>query len=86
MRPYPLFSIIGFNYNYFTSSFSTPPSGGVEQVIGPQALLGERSFLEIVRSRTGDIRSPNNILGFDGINGHGHRRGQDPTENNGMEY
>ena len=42
--------------------------GGVENVIGLQALLGERSFLEIVWSRAGDTRSPNNILGFDGIN------------------
>ena len=60
--------------------------GGVETVIGLQALLGERSFLEIVRSRTGDIRSPNNILGFDGINGHGHQLGQDPLENNWIGY
>ena len=60
--------------------------GGVEMVIGLQALLGERSFLEIVWSRAGDTRSPNNILGFDGINRHGHRLGQDPIENNGMGY
>ena len=37
-------------------------------VIGLQALLGERSFLEIVWSRAGDVSSLNNILGFDGIN------------------
>ena len=42
--------------------------GEVETVIGLQALLGERSFLEIVWSGAGDISSPNNIRGFDGIN------------------
>ena len=43
-------------------------AGGVEMVLGLQALSGERSFLEIVWSGAGDISSPNNILGFDGIN------------------
>ena len=42
--------------------------GGVETVIGLYTLSGERSFLEIVWSGAGDISSPNNILGFDGIN------------------
>ena len=41
--------------------------GGVETVIGLYTLSGERSFLEIVWSRAGDIRFPNNMLGFDGI-------------------
>ena len=54
--------------------------------IGLQALLGERSFLEIVWSRAGDTRFPNNILGFDGINGHGHRPGQDSIESNWIGY
>ena len=42
--------------------------GGVETVIGLYTLSGERSFLEIVWSGAGDISSPNNIRGFDGIN------------------
>ena len=42
--------------------------GGVEMVIGLYTLLGERSFLEIVWRGAGDISSPNNILGFEGIN------------------
>ena len=32
--------------------------GGVEMVIGLHTLLGERSFLEIVWSRGGDINTP----------------------------
>ena len=42
--------------------------GGVEMGIGLHTLLGERSFLEIVWSRGGDINTPINILGFEGIN------------------
>ena len=38
-------------------------------VIGPQSLLVERNFLDIVFSKAGDINTFNNILGFDGING-----------------
>ena len=60
--------------------------GGVETVIGLQALSGERSFLEIVWSGAGDISSPNNILGFDSINGQGHRPGQDSIESNWIGY
>ena len=57
--------------------------GGVERVIGLYTLLGERSFLEIVWRGAGDISSPNNILGFEGINmGAGRRPGIDPIENN----
>ena len=56
---------------------------GVQTVIALYTLLGERSFLEIVWRGAGDISSPNNILGFEGINmGAGRRPGIDPIENN----
>ena len=60
---------------------------GVETVIGLYTLLGERSFLEIVWRGAGDISSPNNILGFEGINmGAGRRPGQDSIESNWIGY
>ena len=56
-------------------------------VISLYTLLGERSFLEIVWRGAGDISSPNNILGFEGINMRaGRRPGQDSIEGNWIGY
>lgn len=59
---------------------------GVEIIIGLHSLLIERNFLEVVWSIAGDSNNPNNILGFDGINGLDHRPGRNPVENGWLWY
>ena len=59
---------------------------GVEIIIGLQSLLRERNFLDVVLSMAGDSNNPNNILGFDGMNGLDHQPGRNPMENNWLCY
>ena len=73
---------LGFIF-LFTLRGLTALIRGVEMVISLYTLLGERSFLEILWRGAGDIGSPNNIIGYEGINmGAGRRPGIDPIENN----